>query len=421
MNNLLKKIFYFSIIFVSLFSIVLNPYFISVRPGLIAVIFLSAYSMLHGFSSGLFKTLIGNSILLACLAAVGLVSSILHGITQFNHVAVVLSLLFLIIASHGLWLICQRCGITVDRLIFLLFIVVLINSCIIILELNFDSLREFIEGYLDPLVLDSINYAEGFRYRGVASSGGANLSLLIPVAVTIGIYLFKKNNIGILFLIVSLTLLTFSVTVIGRTGLILAPFPVVFFIISSLKQNNIKKFIYIGVLISLMGFLLQYFYFFGREFLSEKFGEQFLFYSFEFLFDGKSGVDQEGTTKVIGGFLQVLPSDWTEILFGYGFYGGSHFEPWTDSGFNRMFLSVGYFFGLIFYFIIFRMYFSIANFDKFLILSLISILTFGEIKEALLFTGFSSRVFVILLVFITLDRIRDESASRYYRTRQWRS
>ena len=413
MNNALRNFFYSSMVFFLLFLIVLNPYLVAGKPGQIAAIFLSAYSIFHGFSTVFFKKLIGNSLFLLCFSIIGLISSTLHGILQFNHVAIVLSFLLLILTSHGFWLICQRYRITVDQLIFLILLVVLINSGIIVLELNFDFLREFIEGYLDPVISDSINYADGFRYRGIASSGGANLSLLIPAAVTIAIYLFRKKNIGIIFFAISLIVLILSVTVIGRTGLILLPVPFIFYIVSSCKKSSLNKLVYVVLLILSISLLLQYFYFFGREFLADKFGDQFLFYSFEFLFEGKSGVDQEGTAQVIGGFLQVLPFNWTEIFFGYGFYGGSHFEPWTDSGFSRMFLSVGYFFGLAFYFIVFRMYFSIISFDKLLIFTLISILTFGELKETLLFTGFSSRVFIILLVFVTLDRIRNESTSRY--------
>lgn len=396
---------------------VLNPYFVFGKPGQLLAFLLAVYSVSHGISMLLWRSVLKNLLILFFLSLIGLISSIFHGIEQFNHVSVALSLMVLALASHGLWLICKRCGVSTDRLMFMILTAVLINSLIIVLELNFDALRAAIEMYLDPIDAGSINYAEGYRLRGIASSGGANLSLLIPAATTIALYLFKKRIIGIWFLTVSIALLIFSATVIGRTGLILIPVPFMFFLFFELKGINLQRAFSIFGFLVLVVLLLQYFSSIGREFLSDKFGEGFLFYSFEFLFEGKSGVEQEGTAGIIAGFLQVLPTELAEIFFGYGFYGGSYFEPWTDSGFSRMFLSIGYVFGLAFYFLIFRLYFSIRSFDKFLIFSFIAILTFGEVKEPLLFSGFVSRVFMMILVFVTMGKLHNESASRHYKSR----
>lgn len=412
-----KNLLLSSFVFCSVASMVLNPYFVFAKPGQFLAFSLAIYSVSRGMSLLLWRNVLKSLLMLFFLSLVGLISSIFHGIEQFNHVSVALSLIVLALASHGLWLICQRCGVSIDRLMLMILMVVLINSLIIVLELNFDVLRATIEMYLDPIDAGSINYAEGYRLRGIASSGGANLSLLIPAATTIALYLSKKKVIGMWFLTISIALLAFSATVIGRTGLILMPVPFLFFLFFELKKINLQRVFSIFGFLVLAALFLQYFSSIGREFLSDKFGEGFLFYSFEFLFEGKSGLEQEGTAGIIAGFLQVLPTGLAEIFFGYGFYGGGYFEPWTDSGFSRMFLSIGYVFGLTFYFLVFSLYFSIKSFDKFLIFSFVAILSFGELKEPLLFSGFVSRVFMMILVFVTMGKLHSETTSRHYKPR----
>ena len=91
--------------------------------------------------------------------------------------------------------------------------------------------------------------------------------------------------------------------------------------------------------------------------------------------------------------------EFPQVLTGYGFYGGSEFYPWTDAGFNRTFLSVGFLFGSIFYVIVFYMYFLTFRINKYLIGSFVLVLTIAEIKEPLLFSGFASRMFILIFVY----------------------
>ena len=137
---------------------------------------------------------------------------------------------------------------------------------------------------------------------------------------------------------------------------------------------------------------------------------------FGFIFEGKEGFEEEGTLGILGDFLTVLPNDFSSALFGYGFYGGSEFSPWTDSGYARMFLSVGYFFGALFYFVVIRLYLSKAKLDLFLVYSFVLVLSVAEVKESLLFSGYAARVFIIILTFFTLERRRFESVAHYHRT-----
>jgi hypothetical protein len=102
-----------------------------------------------------------------------------------------------------------------------------------------------------------------------------------------------------------------------------------------------------------------------------------------------------------------MPATFPEVLIGYGFYGGSDFYPWTDSGYSRMFLSIGYLFGFSFYFCFFFMFRSVIFRKKFIFITIGIILLVAEAKEPLLFAGYGSRVYIILLTFALLE---DKSA-----------
>jgi hypothetical protein len=144
------------------------------------------------------------------------------------------------------------------------------------------------------------------------------------------------------------------------------------------------------------------------------FGDTFVEYAFGFLLkDG--GIQEEGTIGIIVEFLTVLPLDFPQALTGYGFYGGSDFYPWTDSGYSRTFLSVGFLFGFLFYFILFKMYFLPFSENKFLIGSFILLLAVAEIKEPLLYSGAASRMFIFILVYGYFEKIAAKKLKGFHR------
>jgi len=141
------------------------------------------------------------------------------------------------------------------------------------------------------------------------------------------------------------------------------------------------------------------FYQYISDFLTEMFGDGLVTYAFGFLLEGRSGIEDEGTVGLMAEYIRVLPMEFPQALTGYGFYGGSYFYPWTDSGFSRTFLSVGFLFGTIFYIILYYMYFRAFSYNKYLIGSFVLMLTIAEIKEPLLFSGFASRMFILISVY----------------------
>lgn len=395
------------LIFASIFLIVLHPYTVYGKPGILAVIVFCIYALKeNGIDRTFFVDLIAPTILLLLIATFGAMSSVMNGIPQINHPLAVVSLLAMILAAKGIFLYCKKKGLSIDDFLLIVLLVVILNSIVVLLELQFDPLRQFIEGYLDQLTEGSINYAEGYRLRGIASSGGAALSISVPAALIIALYLFDKGRLNVISLLILIAIFLASVIAIGRSGIVLLMIPTIAYVILLLsKKNGLRSIVKALFFLSFLAtFIVPIFYQFISDFFSEMFGDAFIKYAFGFLLDGRDGIQEEGTVGIVAEFLAVLPFDFPYALTGYGFYGGSDFYPWTDSGYSRMFLSVGFLFGFLFYILLYRMYFLPLGENKFLIGSLIVLLAVAEAKEPLLYSGVASRIFILVLVYCYCEK-----------------
>ncbi|WP_084977032.1 hypothetical protein [Plesiomonas shigelloides] len=328
---------------------------------------------------------------LVFISLVGVFSSFLHNIGQFVHLKVAISIVFYFAFAYAIFLLFNRNGLSFNDLVFLILLAVVLNSAVVVMQVVYPGFRSLIEGFLAPS--GNIDWTEGFRYRGFASGGGASLSVLIPVAIVLALHLYSEKIIGVFVLFLFVPILLVSLFFIGRTGFLLLPIVFASFVFFNLQKYIFKVFLFFLIMIV-------FFLFFGetiKNFVIEQYGVGFYNYSFGFFLGGVDGIKDEGTVGIIVEFLQVVPYTFPEVLIGYGFYGGSHFEPWTDSGYSRMFLSVGYFFGVAFYLSFFLIFRSVILSRKFLFLTIGIVLLVAEFKEPLLFTGYASRVYVFLL------------------------
>lgn len=389
------------LVFLVVLMIVMHPYTNYGKPGQMAVLFLAGYSLYCGLGDAFLRKMLVPCLCLMAFSAAGALSSAAHGIPQLNHLAAVVSLLMLVLAGRGVFLYCQRARIGFDDLLLILLLVVVANSMIVLLEIQFDPLRQAIESVLDPILSGTINYASGYRLRGIATTGGASLSIAIPAAIVIALYLFNRGRIHGLLLMVFFFILLASVVVIGRSGVVLIAIPVLAYLLMLMHKDAgfwpiVKKILVACVILAV---LLPFFFQFITAFFTEMFGEAFIQYAFGFLLEGGEGIREEGTVSLIADFLTVLPLQFPEAITGFGFYGGSDFFPWTDSGYSRTFLSIGFVLGLAFYVIMLRMFLLVFKGNKFLIGSLLLILLISEAKEPLLYSGVVSRMFILILVF----------------------
>ena len=375
--------------------LVFNPYSIFGPLGVYASLIFVLLSLSSGTYKFESKANLLPFIIIVIVGSWGWLISVINNIDQFDQLKAVVTFIFIWFSAQGVFYYAQKIGLNFRGFLFYLSLIIVANNLVILLELQLPFLRDIIEHFL--VDAGNIDWREGFRYRGLASSGGASLSLTLPVVILIT--LFNHEYTSKLFVLFAIAISIMSTLVTGRTGLLLTPlviFMYLFYAIIIEKNNNIAEPI---LLIFLLAMVLSIFSDFVIEYLSSMFGEGFLRYSFGFILEGRSGLEEEGTVSMIIGFLKVLPLSFPEFFTGYGFYGGSNFDPWTDSGFSRMFLSVGFPLGLIFYYSICLLYFKNINKEfKFLIYSIAIVLMIGELKEIMFFSKYSARIFILIVV-----------------------
>lgn len=391
-------IFFACYIFVLIF--VLNPYtYIGPLAGFFVLPFFFYVLIKKNYTID--RSIFLASTVFIVISYVGVMSSLYHNIFQLEHLKVSLSIFIYLIVGFGFGTIFIKKNWPLNYFLYLCVLVVFLNSIIILLEVIYPGLRTLIESLLVPS--GNVDWTEGFRFRGLASGGGASLSVLTPVVVIIALHLFQQKYIGAVSLLALILVLVSALFFIGRTGVLLLPLP---FIIYLLLYSRKQTFSIIFLSVLLLGSVLSFSDFF-KEFMISQFGVGFYNYSLGFFLEGSEGVKNEGTVGIIMDFLTVVPTTFPEFLIGYGFYGGSEFTPWTDSGFSRMFLSVGYFFGVLFYSTILYLVMRVYRIAPFLVLSIFLVLLISETKESLLVTGYSARLFFVIIGFLfALNKIK---------------
>lgn len=224
-------------LFLALLLFIFNPYTVFGNLGII-LLPIVLLSFLNGFK-GLSLEVIGVSFVLILISMVGVFSSFVHDIGQFVHLKVSFSLIVYIFLAHSLYILFCREGFEFNDFIHCVLLTSSFNSLIIIFEVYFPDFRQTIESFL--LLSGNIDWTEGFRYRGIASGGGASLSVLVPVSVVLSLYLYSENYLNILSSILHVSILIFSVFFVGRTGLVLLPFVALLFVFLMLKSTLLEQ------------------------------------------------------------------------------------------------------------------------------------------------------------------------------------
>jgi hypothetical protein len=384
--------------------LILNPYTLIGPIGYFVALPLFGLAALFG-RKDISRKIFYCFLILIFISFVGLFSSALHGITQIEHVKVAVSILVYYFVGVGLFISFKKQVDVEDFLLSSLYVGVL-NGAVILLQVQIPQFRALVEFAF--VASGNIDWTEGFRYRGLASGGGASLSALSAFMVYICLYLYGVKKIGAIMAATSLTILVTSVFFIGRTGVLLIIAAFVLYTLV-LGWKNVKS-------IAFTAGLVIFFLFFGldyiKEFLIQEYGEGFYTYSLGFFLEGRQGIEDEGTVSIISEFLTIVPKQFPEILIGYGFYGGSDFYPWTDSGYARMFLSVGFVFGSIFYGCAFYIFRRSAFGKQALFWPLIALLAIAETKEGMMFAGYSSRLLFILMGFWAAQKLHSHRQAR---------
>lgn len=383
-------------IFASMLCIVLNPYTIVGNLGFyFTLLVIALFVFMKDYRLPFIIQFLG----IITLSFFGVLSSIFNNILQLNHFQVAFSTVTVFYIGVTLGRFAKVNNISIEFALKLLNSVILLNCLIIILEIIFPTFRSIVESFL--IGSGNRDWGEGFRYRGIASGGGAALSMLSPLSILVGFYLYKKGEYSLIAYIFFALVVGFSSMVIGRTGLVLSGLSLVVIIFMFVKGRGREVLFLLGGSFMVISICAAFIYPFIESILLEQYGEGFFRYSFGFLFDGREGIENEGTFSVLIGFLSVLPSEFPQIVTGYGFYGGSDFEPWTDSGLARTFLSLGIPLGLLFYIVLLSvMFYCFRRVEMSSIFyTCLVVLFLGELKEPMLYSGYASRVVILMCAF----------------------
>ena len=214
-------------------------------------------------------------------------------------------------------------------------VIMFINSLIVIGEFLVPDFRIWKEGFLRSEM--KTDYLEGFRYRGVASAGGANLSVATGVAAVLSLWLWARGWISGIFAFVFLLILLGSLVFIGRTGLVvfsIGAFAVLFLSITS-TRSRIRIF-FAAVLFLSIAFVI-------AQNLYELLPPFYQSYTIDLFINGVDGLIEEGSVVAIGGFY-VFPDNLNSLVFGVGNFSGG-FErgyDWPgDPGFMKLVTAFG--------------------------------------------------------------------------------
>jgi hypothetical protein len=271
-----------------------------------------------------------------------------------------------------------------ERLSMFFILVISINSGIILLEFFYPPMRAFIEGLL--IQETQISYdTHMFRFRGLATSGGANLSLAVGLSAVLVSYLYINKCVSVVTFFVLLPILLISLLVIGRTGLIIFFLGIGLLILTNSHKNQIRMLFSIGGLVAASFALLSVAYF--------MLDAKVVKYALPMFF----ALSEDKSMDAIYSFYN-LDLTVIDFLFGKGQYSGNVGYMNTDVGFFKILTSVGVPIGVFLYSSTFYIAFKSANFVKNNIPIIIVLLLFvSEIKEPLLFKGYSARYFWFLI------------------------
>lgn len=273
--------------------------------------------------------------------------------------------------------------------------IISINSVIILLEFYFPEIRVFVESFL---ISDTkVDYSNGLRFRGLASAGGASLSLAHGISIPLSYYLYKQNNIGPLRLFLTVTIIFISLIFIGRTGIIIAVIGIIcvtFFSKSRLKEAKFfsKLWLYIvGIAaLALISFAGTFF---------NSLPDFYQNYSLNLFLGGSESLKSEGTINTVIAFYD-FPQSISKIIFGTGNFSGGYdygYDWPGDPGIMKMLTSYGIF-GILFYPLLLVGVFCLPKGSLRDILIICSVLlVFSEIKEPFIFKGYTSRFFWLLI------------------------
>lgn len=321
------------------------------------------------------------------------------GVVDINLVRTQFSILAMVVTGFSIAIMSDIYAKTnIDSLVLTKFFIyaIILNSIVVLLEFLIPSFRSFIESLLIPS--SRTDYMVGLRFRGIASAGGASLSIAHGLSGVLLYYLYRKRLINPIFALVGILLCFSSLIFIGRSGILLL-FVGIFFVHIMIKKTNAKRKIS-NVIFTFLAFLLIVVFVTNINYLYNMLPSFYQTYSLNLFLNGLEGIQNEGTLNSVIKFI-VFPDSYVDLIFGIGnFSGGFEFGYLFPGDPGIMKLSTAYGIPLAFmiYLLIFIWCINLpsGNLKEILFIMIIFFVIF-EFKEPFLFKGYSSRIFWTLI------------------------
>lgn len=277
-------------------------------------------------------------------------------------------------------------------------LIAILNSLVIIVEAFSPFVHNVIEGFLGQRP-EKLVYATNIeKFRGFATSSGANLSFYNGLSITMLAWLYTIRRINLSFFLISIFILFVALLWIGRTGFFISIIGI-FLVLSTQIKASLKNIIIIMLVFYL---IVQFIIFFGSKF----FEAHHFKYLFGFMLEGYSGIIHERSVADLLKNHYKFPTDFWMILFGNGNYSGNFGHSNSDPGIIRMISAVGFPITLGFYLIIFLLIYKYLKFTISLPIILIIVFIIAEFKEPFIIKGYSARELWFLIGYSAFDHMR---------------
>jgi hypothetical protein len=278
--------------------------------------------------------------------------------------------------------------LAVEYFLKMVMIIITLNSAIILIEFFNPNVKNTIELYLYNS--GNIDYTSSqIRFRGLASAGGASLSIFHMIGILIAFYLYRLRKVTTIVFFVVFSIILFSLMFIGRTGIILSFIGILMIVFIRFKEGILRYFwnrlAYLSIFLIIVAYL--------PYILSSVLPDSIIDRSVSFFLSGVDGISNEGTVPAVANMYKI-PENWNDLLFGIGNYSGNFInDRVSDPGYLKMLTAIGLPLSILTYIIVSK--FILIQFFKTiwnkLIFILIILLLIAEFKEPVFFTGYSSR------------------------------
>ena len=391
-------------IFLLVFFFILAPRFqfgVIIHTGYMSVALLiiwTAIKLPHAFF--IYNKLAETIVVYLAFAFYSLTLSFLynHDATYFFSIcisAIIYNIFGWLIASYLLNSSADRIKI-LNQLLAIFVIVAVLNSSIILIEFFSPNAKDAIESILLQVENSNINYADHpFRFRGMASAGGAALSVFGGVMLIPLIFLVINDKIHDGLSLLAALIITCSNIFTGRTGLILSIGLSFCLLVIVLVKNIRSGFVGFVRILSLIIFFVTVIILMA-DFTLDPAVE---YWAFEWTRNLESSKIETDSTDAWLGML-FLPDNPIHLVFGVGFFAGtSNIYPGTDPGYLKTILSIGVPLSILFYgFILLKFSRMIKLSPKYLLLviTFLGVMILLEIKEPFIYQNYVGRVIFLL-------------------------